>query len=188
MKGWARFVWEGEIMIPDDPRPATFANPMHYKELPEIPRLSHRVHFELLDSQILAQGTNFERSVSNRKGTTFEESKELSQRLSSETNATVGWGWGQIETTLTYEISERINTSIKIEEETTVTRTWSFINPNDHDMYLYSYWNKVDTFYLSDSNCIPLEESTIFAGYGFHSYPVESRGNTVVQKVWAFDE
>jgi hypothetical protein len=53
--------------------------------------------------------------------------------------------------------------------------------------YLYSSWNKVDIFYLSDSNGVPLEESPIFEGYGFHSYPVEIRGGTVVQKTWAFD-
>lgn len=187
IKGWGRFVWEGKIMVPDDPSPGTWANPLFYQELPEIPRLSHRVHFELLETQVLGRGTNFEKSISNRQGTTYEKAVELASRLTSETHAEAGWSWGKVETTLTLEISKRTQESVKVEKEQTVTRTWSFIHPNDYDTYLYSSWNKVDTFYLSDSNGVPLEESPIFAGYGFYSYPVEVRGNTVVQKTWGFN-
>lgn len=187
LRGWGRFVWDGEIMLPDDPSPATWANPLLYQEIPEIPRLSHRVHFERLETQILDRGTNFEKSVSHREGTTFEESKELATRLTSETTAQASWGWGEVSTTLTAEITSRTQQSVKIEKEETVTKKWSFVHPNDFDTYLYSSWNKVDTFYLSDSNGVPLEESPVFAGYGFSSCPVEIRGNAVVQKTWGFN-
>ncbi|NLL47222.1 MAG: hypothetical protein GX249_01440 [Firmicutes bacterium] len=188
LRGWGRFVWDGSIMLPDDPSPYTWMNPKFYEEIPEIPRLSHRVHFELIETQVLGRGTNFSRSVSHRTGTTFEESKELMQHLTSETTASARWGWGEIKTTLTYEIESRTKQSVKIEKEETVTRTWSFEHPNDFDTYLYSSWNKVDTFYLSDSNGVPLEDSPIFAGYGFSSSPVEIRGAVVVQKTWGFND
>lgn len=187
IKGWGRFVWDGAIMLPDDPSPATWLNPLLYEEIAEIPRLSHRVHFELLEVQVLGRGTNFEKSISNRQGTTLEQSQELVKRLTSETTAKAQWGWGEIQTTLTAEITSRTQQSVKIEKEQTVTRTWSFIHPNDFDTYLYSSWNKVDTFYFSDSNGVPLEESPIFEGYGFSSHPVEVRGGVVVQKTWGFN-
>ncbi|NMB19906.1 MAG: hypothetical protein GX979_03500 [Firmicutes bacterium] len=188
LRGRGCFVWNGQIMLPDDPSPATWMNPKFYEEIPEIPRLSHRVHFELIESQVLGRGTNFSRSVSHRTGTTLEESKELMQHLTSETTASAGWGWGEIKSTLTYEIESRTKQSVKIEKEETVTRTWSFQHPNDFDTYLYSSWNKVDTFYLSDSNGVPLEDSPIFDGYGFSSSPVEIRGAVVVQKTWGFND
>lgn len=185
--GWGRFVWDGTIMLPDDPSPATWINPKLYEEIPEIPRLSHKVRFELIESMVLARGTNYDRSVSHEKGTTYEEAVEMASRITSETHAEAGWSWGKVETTLTMEFTKRTQQSIKIEQKEKVTRTWSFVNPNDRTYYLYSSWNKVDIFYLSDSNGVPLEESPIFEGYGFHSYPVEIRGGTVVQKTWAFD-
>ncbi len=188
IKGWGRFVWDGEIMLPDDPSPATWANRLLYEEIPEIPRLSHRVHFELLEVQVLGRGTNFKKSISNRQGTTLEQTQELVKRLTSETTAKAQWGWGEIETTLTAEITSRTQQSVKIEKEQTVAREWSFTHPNDFNTYLYSSWNKVDTFYLSDSNGVPLEESPIFAGYGFSSHPVDIRGSAVVQKTWGFND
>ncbi|HBN96336.1 MAG TPA: hypothetical protein DDZ66_08540 [Firmicutes bacterium] len=187
IRGWGRFVWDGEIMLPDDPSPATWANSLLNQEIPEIPRLSHRVHFEQIESQILDRGTNFKKTVSHRQGTTIEQSQELVKRLTSETTAKAQWGWGEIETTLTAEITSRTQQSVKVEREETVTREWSFIHPNDFDIYLYSSWNKVDTFYLSDSNGVPLEKSPIFEGYGFSSCPVEIRGGVVVQKTWGFN-
>lgn len=187
IRGWGRFVWDGEIMLPDDPSPATWANSLLYEEIPEIPRLSHRVYFEQLETQVLDRGTNFKKTVSHRQGTTIEQSQELVKRLTSETTAKAQWGWGEIQTTLTAEITSRTQQSVKIEKENTVTREWSFIHPNDFDTYLYSSWNKVDTFYLSDSNGVPLEESPIFEGYGFSSCPVEIRGGVVVQKTWGFN-
>ena len=186
-RGRARFVWDGKIMLPDDPSPAKWANSQLYDEIPERPRLSHTVHFELIEAQVLGKGTNFSKSVSHRQGTTMEQSQELVKRLTSETTAKAQWGWGEIETTLTAEITSKTQQSVKIEKEDTVTRTWSFTHPNDYDTYLYSSWNKVDTFFLSDSEGVPLEESEIFKGYGFHSSPVEVRGAVVVQKTWGFN-
>lgn len=187
MRGWGRFVWDGVIMPPDDPDPATWVNERYYGNIPEIPRLSHRVHFERIDHEVLDRGTNYSRSVAHRTGTTREQATELAKRLTSETKASASWGWGQIETTLTAEITSRTQQSLKIEEEKTVTKTWSFQHPNDYDVYLYSSWNRVDTFYLSDSNGVPLDESPIFEGWGFSSQPVEIRGTGIVQRAWGFD-
>lgn len=188
MVGWCWFMRNGEIIQPSDPKPGAWATAKWHEKLPDKVHLSHRVRYELIDCQVLDRGTNYSNQVSNRKGTTFQETKELAERLTSETHAEAGWSWGRIETTLTYEISKRTQQTVKIEEEQTVTRTWSFVNPNDYDTYLYTSWNKVDIFYLSDRNGVPLEESPIFAGYNFYSYPIEIRGRTVVQKTWGYNK
>lgn len=185
LKGRAAFVWDGQIVL-SNPYPHSWVNPKLYEEIPEKPRLSHKVRFELIESMVLARGTNYERTVAHEKGTTFEEAQELASRITSESHAEAGWSWGKVETTLTLEFTKRTQQSIKLEQKEKVSRTWSFVNPNDREYYLYSSWNRVDIFYLSDSNGEPLETSPIFAGYGFTSFPVEIRGNSVVQKTWGF--
>lgn len=189
--GWLQFVANGVRTIPQFPSREditfSFFNPNHGILLPEIPRLSHRVHFELIETEVLDRGTNYSRTVAHRTGTTVEQSKELVKRLTSETRAKAEWGWGEIETTLTAEITTRTQQAVRVQKEQTVTKTWSFQHPNDYDTYLYSSWNRVDTFYLSDSKGIPLEDSQIFAGYSFRSYPVEIRGSGVVQRAWGFN-
>lgn len=185
--GRARFVWDGKIMIADSPAPDSWVNALHYTEIPEIPKLSHRVHFERIGIEVLDRGTNYSRSVAHRTGTTKEHATELMWSVTSETTASARWGWGDIQTKLTAEIKSTTKQSVRIEEETTVTKSWSFQHPNDHDVYLYTSWNRVDTFYLSDSKGVPLEESEIFQGWGFSSNPVEIRGSGVVQRTWGFD-
>ena len=184
---WARFAWDGQVMIADSPAPNSWVNSLHYSEIPEIPKLSHRVHFERIDIEVLDRGTNYSRSVAHRTGTTKEHATELMWSVTSETTASARWGWGDIQTKLTAEIKSVTKQSVRIEEETTVTKSWSFQHPNDHDVYLYTSWNRVDTFYLSDSNGVPLEESEIFKGWGFSSNPIEIRGSGVVQRTWGFD-
>lgn len=184
---WARFVRDGKIIIADSPAPNQWVNALHYTEIPEKPKLSHRVHFERIDSEVLDRGTNYTRSVAHRTGTTKEHATELMWSVTSETTASAHWGWGDIQTKLTAEIKSTTKQSVKVEEETTVTKTWSFTHPNDHDVYLYTSWNRVDTFYLSDSEGVPVEESETFKGWDFSSNPVEIRGSGVVQRTWGFD-
>jgi hypothetical protein len=68
---------------------------------------------------------------------------------------------------------------VEINPEETAVSTWSFVSPDDALYYLHTAWVRVDTFYLSDSQGIPLEESWIFSGYNLKSCPVEIRGEVV---------
>lgn len=185
------FVKDGIPQVPTFPTDRgivfSFYNPYQGTPLPEVPRLSHRVYFERIDSEVLDRGTNYARSVTHRTGTTEEQVNELISHISAELSAKATWGWGEAEAKLTREITTRTQQSLRIEKENSVSKTWSFQHPNDHDVYLYSSWNRVDVFYLSDSNGVPLEESPILKDWGFPSRPVEIRGNGVVQRAWGFN-
>lgn len=75
--------------------------------------------------------------------------------------------------------------AVEINPEETAVSIWSSIGPDDALYYLHTAWVRVDTFYLSDSEGIPLEESWIFSGFNLNSCPVEIHGE-VVYVTWSW--
>jgi hypothetical protein len=153
--------------------------------LPEIPRLSHRVHYELIDSEVLGGGTSFSRTISYRQGTTLEQVTELHARLVPDMANSHGLGWSNLSRHLARQILKYTQEAVEVEPEQTAVSTWSFASPDDALHYLHTAWVRVDTFYLSDSGGTPLERSGLFSDYGFSSCPVEIRGE-VVYVTWSW--
>jgi len=178
------YVKNGSIIAPQTGLPSNNWTFYHWKdsrELPEIPRLSHRVHWELINQEVLSRGTNYSRTVEHKSGTEKVHATEFAWSVSSETKAKATWGWGEVQETITATVSSKTSNSVAVKEETSVSEEWSFTNPNDADLYVYSSWNRVDTFYLSDSNGIPVDESPIFADYDLRPNEVSIRGEMVKQ-------
>ena len=187
---WSYFVRNGSIQIPGPVvrgsyAKANIADYVYEELLPEIPRLSRRVHYELIDSEVLEGGGDFSQTISYRQGTKLEQAEALFYRLIPVIATSYGWGWSSLAGNLEREIERRTQESVKLEQDKIATSTWSFASPDDALYYLHSAWVRVDTFYLSDSQGLPLEYSPVFAKYGFSSCPLEIRGD-VVYVTWSW--
>ena len=187
---WSYFVRDGAIQMPalvqrGNYAKANIADYVYEELLPEIPRLSRRVHYELIDSEVLEGGAGFSRTISYRQGTKLEQAEALAYRLIPLIATSYGWGWSSLAGNLEREIQKRTQESVKLKQEEVVTSDWSYFSPDDALYYLHSAWVRVDTFYLSDSQGIPLEYSPVFAKYEFSSCPLEIRGD-VVHVTWSW--
>ncbi len=190
---WSYFVRDGVIQLPEligseknRYKTALIMERIYEEELlPEIPRLSHRVHYELIDSEILGGGTSFSQAIAYRQGTTLEQATALFQRLFPTMANSYGVGWSTIATHLAREIGKKTQEVVTLEQDRFASSTWSFARPDDTKVHLHSAWVRVDTFYLSDSQGFPLETSPVFSRYNFSSCPVEIRSE-VFYVTWSF--
>ncbi|NMB19611.1 MAG: hypothetical protein GX979_01965 [Firmicutes bacterium] len=189
---WSYFVRNGTIQPPELMEgeksryaSAWIADDVYEELLPEIPSVSHQVHFELIETEVLPGGASQSRTITYRHGTTLEQASEMFYRLVPKIATSYGWGWSNLSGNLGREIQKSTQESVTLEPEEVVSSTWSFVSPDDADFYLHSAWVRVDTFYLSDSEGNPLDTSVAFAKYGFSPCPVEIRGD-VVYVTWSF--
>jgi len=181
--GWHEFVKDGELLEPGDPDipwwgEAPYFTPYDYADgpLPEPVYLSHRVHYELVDAGLLYHNASYSQTISFTRGTSKTEATEFVRSTSSEVKSTASWGWGEVTAELKTTVEEKTSQSVTVEESRTVSETKA-VNGRDDYITRFGVYTKVDTFYLSDVNGVPIDVSPIFAHYYLNRREVSVNGS-----------
>ena len=148
------------------------------EKLPEKPHLSWRVHYELLGSASFEYPDTVEWSRSVTYGTTKTKATEFAEETSAEISAGGSWGWGSVQATVSETIEKKTSESLAIMEENTTKWRFNISSKKKEPKTLGGIYQRVVTFYISDSEGVPVDESSVFEGYF-----MKAREFTMRQKV-----
>lgn len=157
-------------------------------KFPEKLHVSWRYHYELLysNSYVYPDNSSYENGITY--GTETTSATEFAKETTKEISVGGSWGWGSVEASLSQTVSNKTTESLTIAREDTDTFTFNFIGLEEKPNTLCAVFQRVVTFYISDSQGVPVNEAGIFADYNLSAreFTVKDKSNFYT-KSWRFE-
>lgn len=153
-------LFPNEILQPVDPELFGGHDEL-LKPMIQIPRISKKRYYILLEHHVLTSGDLIDKGISNSLGTESTKTIEFAQSTTAEVSASVGWEFASASASLSKTVSTKTADTVSIKEERTETRDIWYVNDTGEDVIIGIY-QIVDVYYLSDDEGKSLSESEHF--------------------------
>ena len=151
-------------------------------KLPNELYLSHYFYYEkLAEYNLPGEGITSAYSLSAKEGVSTTNATEIVRSTYKELKGDAFWSWGAVSAKWSETVTSRDFSSVTIQKETTTTHNFAY-TPNQPTVF--TVWQKVDVFFVSDDQGNPVNQSDVFSAYKLNSFETEVRSNEFEIITW----
>lgn len=150
-------------------------------KLPGVPHLSHHYYYEKLAEYVLDTGVSGSYKLTAKVGTSTTDATELVRSTYKELKGEAFWSWGTVSAEWSETVTSRVSSSVTAYEETTKEHQFSYTAA---EPTLFTVWQRVDVFYVSDEHGVPVDKTDLFDPYKLDPFITEVRSNAFEVVNW----